>query len=280
MLALHWAVRWYPRDYYAAPLVVVALAALQPLGRWRLLLLLFAAAQIQDHRRVVPEALAGQEEMWMAGRFLGEVLPDEQGVGSFNSGLVTFLANVDVDRDQLGRRVWNLDGVVDARAFAALREQRLGRWLDQQGVHCLLDNAAQFALDPRLPHASGHWFGDGFRPNVYLVELARFDVPGVGNGRPGGESMRLYWRRGRGDEPARATVPRDLGPAPRGGRYVLWPARAGQVLEAEVAPGRRQAIVETDVDTAAIVHVAGPRLGTGRLFVRGAEEPLLELPRL
>ncbi|MBL8730517.1 MAG: hypothetical protein JNM25_19015 [Planctomycetes bacterium] len=280
ILVLHWAVRWYPRDYYAAPLVFVALAALQPVGRWRLLLLLFAVAQIQDHRRIAPEALAGQEEMVIAGRFLVDVLPDGLGVGCFNSGLVTFHANVDVPAAQARRRIWNLDGVVDARAFTALRERRLGRWLDEQGVPCLLDNAAQFALDPRLPHASGHWFGEGFRPDVDLVELARFDVPGIHNGRPGGDSMRLYWRRGRGEPPARPSEPRDLGPAPRDGRYVLWPARAGQVLEAEVAPGRRQALLAADADTTAVLRVTEAQLGTGRLFVRGAEQPLLVLPRL
>ncbi len=280
ILLLHWAVRWYPRDYYVAPLVVVAFAAVQLLGRWRLLLLLFAVAQIQDHWRVTPEALAGQEEMEMAGRFLPRVLPAGYGLGCFNSGIVTFYGNVEVAGAAASRRVWNLDGVVDARAFAALREQRLGRWLDEQGIRCLLDNAAQFALDPRLPHASGHWFGDGFQPNVDLVELARFDVPGVDNGRPGGDSMRLYWRVGHGEAPARPVEPLDLGPAPRGGRYVLWPALAGQVLEAEAGPGRREIVATTDVATTAVVRIAEAQLGTGRLFVRGVEAPLLVVPRL
>lgn len=280
ILALHWAVRWYPRDYYAAPLVVVALAAVQSAARWRLLLVSFALVQVLDRHRVEPEALAGQEEMELAGRYLDQVLPVERGIGCFNSGIVTFLANVVPTAGEPRRRVWNLDGVVDARAFAALRERRLGTWLDAQGVTCVLDNAAQFALDPRRPHASGPWFGDGFEPGRDLIELARFDVPGVDNGRPDGDSMRLYWRRGHGEAPARPVAARDLGPAGRGGRHVLWPAQAGQVLEAETGAGGRVVVAMASVETTVVLRVPAAMLGTGRLFVRGQDEPVLALSRL
>ncbi|MCK5941341.1 MAG: hypothetical protein KAI24_05165, partial [Planctomycetes bacterium] len=59
IVVLHWALRWYPRDYYLAPLVVAAFAAISRLGRWRLLLLAFPLVQVLDSWRVQPEPLAG-----------------------------------------------------------------------------------------------------------------------------------------------------------------------------------------------------------------------------
>ncbi len=281
LLALHWVVRWYPRDYYVAPVVVVAWAALQPFGRWRVLLVLFAVAQIHDRGRIAPEPLAGQTAMWLAGRFVADVVPASQRVACFNSGLVTFHAAIDVDpASARRRRIVNLDGVVDARAFAALRQRRLDAWLDQQGIACVLDNPVQFALDPRLPHACGHWFGEGFAPATDLVELARFVAPPAVAARPGCDSMRLYWRRRHGDPPPPPDLPRDLGPGPRGGRCILWPARGGQVLEVEAVTGTRQQVVTVDADTTVVLGLAAAQMGTGRLFVRGEREPLLVLPKL
>ena len=280
VVLLHWALRWYPRDYYAAPLVVGAMAALRHHANARLLLLTFAVAQFADVRRVRPEPLRGQLEMQMGGRFLADVLPAGEAVGSFNSGLVGFEASVLAAGSDRQRRVVNLDGVVDARSLRALQERRLGAWLDELGVRFVLDNPVQFASDPQLPHACGRWFGPDFRAERDLVEVARFDVPGVDNGRPGGDSFRLYWRTGRGAPPNLPTTARDLGPGPRGGRYVLWPARAGQWLDAEVAPSLSIPLVSADADTAAVVFVAREHLGTGRLFVRGQPDPVLVLPRL
>jgi hypothetical protein len=276
ILALHWAVRWYPRDYYAAPLVVVAIAALQPFGRWRLLLALFAAAQIQDLGRLADEPLARQAEMRMAGRLLADVLPPGQRVGCFNSGLVTFYADT-IAAEPRRHAVVNLDGVVDARAFAALRGRRVDAWLDEQQVRFVLDNAVQFALDPTLPHASGHWFGEGFSPAEDLVELARFCVPSLGSD---GGGMRLYWRRARGVPPAMPQRARDLGPDGDGARHLVWPARPGDVLEVESANGERQAVVAADAHTVMVVRIAEAMLGTGRVFLRGVPQPLLTLSKL
>lgn len=280
IVVLHWAVRWYPRDYYTAPLVVLATAAVLRLTHVRLLLVVFAAAQLADGRRVQPEPLRGQQEMQMAGLFLADVLPAEERVGCFNSGIVTFGSAVLAEGTGRRRAVVNLDGVVDARSFAALQQRRLGAWLDEQGIRFVLDNPVQFATDPSLPHASGRWFGEAFDPAQDLREVARFDVPGVDNGRPGGDSFRLYWRTGRGAPPARATAARDLGPGPGGGRYVLWPAAAGEWLDAELGGGLFRPLAGTDATTTAVVFVAQDDLGTGRLFVRGKRDPVLVLPGL
>ncbi|MBX3465235.1 MAG: hypothetical protein KF830_18865 [Planctomycetes bacterium] len=276
LVALHWAVRWYPRDYYLAPLVVVAMLALRSFARWRWLLVVFALAQVADRGLVGSEPLAGQAAMELAGRFAADVVPAGTRLGSFNSGLVTFQAAVLAPP---ARRlpIVNLDGVVDARAFAALRQRRLSAWLDEQRIAGLLDHPVQFALDARLPHACGHWFGQGFAPADDLQELARFVVPGATLDRPGTDSVRLYWRRGMGPPPPRPAAVRDLGIGPDGGRCLLWPARAGEVLEAEGPAEGRRALLGVDADTVVVLRLPDDLRCGGRLFVRGQLEPLLRL---
>jgi hypothetical protein len=69
-----------------------------------------------------------QEQMAMAGHYLREVVPRGEPVGCFNSGILAF-------HDP--GPVLNLDGVVNAPAFAALRAGRLDAWLDAGGVRKL-----------------------------------------------------------------------------------------------------------------------------------------------
>lgn len=273
IVVLHWAVRWYPRDYYVAPLVVAATAAVARVGRKRLLLLAFAVAQCYDLARVQPEPLAGQHELATAGRYLADVLPAGERVGCFNSGLVGFHAMV-LAPPARRRAVVNLDGVVDARTFTALRAGRLSAWLDAEAVRFLLDAPGQFVLDPTRSHANGLWFGDGFDPDRDLIELARFVDPAA---RPGGDGVRLYWRRGRGEPPPAAPGPIDLGSDPDGAHYFAWPARAGETLQRETVAGGREPVVHSDAATLVVVRLAPGRRGTGRLFVDDRREPLLTL---
>lgn len=270
ILALNWAVRWYPRDYYAAPLAVLAFAACQRVGRCRPLLLVVAAAMLADRWHLRPEPLAGQSAMALAGRWLSVALPAGERVGCFNSGLVTFHAAVLAGAAER-RGVVNLDGVVDARAFAALRQGRLGAWLDDQGVRFVLDQPVQFARDPRLPHASGHWIAADFDAARDLLEVARFAVPGAA-------AMRLYWRRGRGEPPPLPAAVRLLGHGADGTAQVLWPAAAGQTLELVVAGGERRPILSVDAATAVVVAVPLPAGVEAWLHVAGVDQPLLWLP--
>ena len=144
--------------------------------------------------------------------------------------------------------------MVDHRSFRALRERRLGAWLDEQGVRFLLDGPAQFSLDPAVPHACGAFFGDGFDPSRDLVELARFDVVGVRGATPDAESMRLYWRRGRGEEPARWAQPGELRPLAGGAAGLwLWGARAGEQLLLDRGAGATEVLVAVAVDTAVVL---------------------------
>ena len=267
IVALHWVMRWYPRDYYLAPLVIAGFVAMARLARWRLLLLAFAIVQVQDSGRIKPEPLAGQREMQLAGLALHTVLPTAERVGCFNSGIVTFYTGQLADRlGADGRRgIVNLDGVVDARSFAALQDRRLSRWLDEQGVRFLLDNPIQFELDPSVAHASGMFFGDGFDPANDLVEVARFDVPRVRGALPRGDSMRLYWRRGRGEMPARPVAAGELKPmlplsrmsAPLDTEVrVWWGARPGDSLIFVHRDGRREVLASTEVETAVLVAMS------------------------
>lgn len=276
VVALHWAIRWYPRDYYLAPLVVGAFAALARVARWRLALLAFPLIQLADMRRVEPEPLAGQAEMQLAGRHLHAVLPAGERVGCFNSGIVTAMDLARQGRQPPPRGVVNLDGVVDHRSFAALRAGRLGAWLDEQSIRFLLDSPQQFSLDPAVPHACGAYFGGGFDPARDLVEIARFDLVGVSGAAPGADSMRLYWRRGRGVRPAPWAEPGELrdyptsappaSPADAAPRAVLWGARAGEALVFVDAAGGVEVLASVDVDTTVLLQGLPPS-GAGQLRV-------------
>ena len=279
IVVLHWAVRWYPRDYYVAPLVVAAFAALAQHGRLRLVLLLFASSQLFQLANAKPEPLAGQIELEMAGEQLANVLPGGERVGSFNSGIITFHAAV-LANGERRRAVVNLDGVVDHRAFAALRQGALAAWLDQQRIRFVLDNPVQFLTDPRLPHANGHWLAKGFDPARDLREIARFDALAIDNGRPGGESLRLYWRTGSGEPPRLAGASRDLGIGRDGARYVVWVAQAGQTLQCEEPSGQREDLLTVEVDTIAFLRLQEDPHRACRLFVAGQTAPVLELPPL
>lgn len=277
IVVVHWALRWYPRDYYIAPLVVAAMVALARYGRLRLLLLALPLVQFADRGRIQPEPLLGQRELELAGRFVGVVLPAGEHVGCFNSGLVTFHA--DVLAGSAAHGVVNLDGVVDHRSFAALQQARLGSFLDEIGVRFVVDNAVQFALDPRLPHACGPWFGGGFDPARDLVELARFDVPDVGNGRPDGDCVRLYWRRGRGDAPAPIAAAAEWRRLPSGERVVACPLRAGEALWWRAADGNARTLLRAEVATVAVVALRAAERG-GALGIDGRSEPVLTLAPL
>jgi len=278
IIALHWALRWYPRDYYLAPVTLVAFVAIWRFGRWRFLLLVFPIFQIQDSWRIKPEPLASQREMALAGRYLHEAVPKGERVGSFNSGLVTWWSTI-LASDEDKRAVVNLDGVVDARSFAALKGGRMSRWLDEQGIRFVVDKPAQFELDPAVLHASGMHFGDGFDPAKDLVEIARFGVLGVASAGRFADSVRLYWRRGRGAMPARPVAPGELRRLPFADQVdgstepqagVWWGAEAGQRLVFVGEDGVREVVAVADVDTAVLVAM-GPswsRLGSFEIETR------------
>lgn len=197
---VHDALRWHPRDYYFAPIAIGGVVGLLALRRRPVSAMLVGLAQLV-HVALAPlplEPLSHQRAMQAAGAALAPLLGDGVVVGCFNSGLVSWEQLRHGDR---GARVVNLDGVVNAEAFAALRRARLSDYLDRKGVSFLCDHPAQWSSDVSLPHANGPWFDGGLDPWPGLVELARCVVPGDDARRPGTEAFVLCWRRGHGVRP-------------------------------------------------------------------------------
>jgi hypothetical protein len=124
--------------------------------------------------REVPKAFPWQEEMRVAARVARLASPAR-------SAASTRASSPCYSR----QRVVNLDGKVNAAAFAALRAAALGDYLDRESVRVLADWPAMFERDSDNPHASGRWFGAGFDPRRDLVEVARVDDPEVDGGWPG-----------------------------------------------------------------------------------------------
>lgn len=270
IIVLHWALRWYPRDYYATVLVVFACAGLMQLRRCWWLLSLVAIAEAVTADRVPLEPLQGQERMRLAGEFLRYVAPQGERIGCFNSGYITYAQRLS------GPRIVNLDGVVDARPLAALRRGDLAGWLDAERIRLLLDAPVQFATDPRIPHASGRWIAPDFAADRDLLELARFVVPGLGP-LLGGDSMRLYWRRSNGIVPVLPiATPRQLGHV-LGNAVIAWPARRGAVLEMARTDGSRRELVAADADTLVLLEVPLEAGDVGSVFERGAATPILSV---
>lgn len=267
LVALHLVVRGYPRDYYFAPLAVLGAVMLPALRRreaWAALGLAAACTVVELAGPRVEQPW--QEQMAMAGCYLREVLPAGEPVGSFNSGILAF-------HDP--GPVLNLDGVVNAPAFAALRRRELDAYLDGQRVRFLVDSAIQFRIDDPWPHASGAWFGAGFDPDRDLIEVARFVVPGLS------EPFIAYWRRGRGDRPG-AQAARVLGPAPgfldtRAGQYVLWPAAGASALAVGRLDGTdgRRVLASVDRQTNVVLRVSAAEAGRYGLFETGSIVPIL-----
>ncbi len=274
IIVVHWALRWYPRDYYVAPLVVAALAAVASVGRSRGLLAAFLLAQLVDAARVLPEPLAGQRELAFAGQHLAAVLPPGARVGCFNSGIVTFYAATTAPPGT-ALRIVNLDGVVDARSFAALQQGELGASLASRGIDYVIDHPVQFATDPALPHACGHWFGAGFDPGRDLVEVACFDDPLLDHGRPLADCLRLYRLARAGPAPTHGLLqPRWLGRDLDGVHAIAWPGRRGDHVERVGADGQAQRLRTLDADSVLFLRVAGDGVVRGR----GSDTTTLRLP--
>ncbi len=266
LMLCHHVWRHYPRPYYFAPLGVPLCAALglaaarRPPWLWpaAVAAALLAAAQA----RALPEQRPWQHEMKMAAQLVDRVVPAEVPIGVFNAGLAAWYRP---------GPVVNLDGVVNAEAFAALRAGALDDYLDRRGVRFVLDHPVQFqqtSAEAPQSHASGRWFSADFDAGRALRALARFDVPGVDAGRSATDAVVLYWRVGRGEPPA-APRPGDFALLERSAdarfRYVQWCGAPGAVLSVEHDGDRRPLL---RAEPGVWLFVAVPTPAAGRYIVR------------
>lgn len=266
VVALHWAVRWYPRDYYLAPLAVLAVAGFVRARRrpWLVFLALLAQG-IHTLRAPLPhEALRHQAAMQVAGSVLQPLLGDRARVGSFNCGLIAWEQRRHGERAPL---VLSLDGLVDARAFAALREGELEEHLDRVGVGYLVDFPVQWSLAKGELHACGPYFRRGDDPGPDFVEIVRCVAPDSGSG-PSAEVV-LVARRGHGAVPDLSREPRFVARTDEGVPVLLWPARKGQELELGWGTDYRPWFT---APADAVYALGCPP--NGRIRVRGTAEPI------
>ena len=223
VVAAHFVVRGYPRDYYFAPLAAAAITTALVVARGQTVVLaLLIAGNIGSSLVDTPKLRPWQAEMRLAGEHLGQVLPAGTAIGCFNSGIVTWFAT--------DHRIVNLDGVVNRGAFDALQARDLRGYCRRHGIAYLLDTEDSFARENSVwPHCSGQYFGPTFDPARDLVEIARFDVLGADAGREGSDGFRLYRFA---DEPGVGyTAPRGL--RRFGPRTVRWTSRGGDELVGE-----------------------------------------------
>lgn len=269
IVVVHDFVRWHPRDYYFAPLALGGVAGFLALRKRPVAALLLATAQLAHVATVsMPlEPLGHQRTMQGMGASLVPLLGDGARVGCFNSGLVSW---EQLRHGSSGAQVVNLDGVVNARAFAALQQARLSAYLDDERVRFVCDQPVQWSMDASLPHASGAWFDGGRDPGPDLVELARCVVPGVAGDRPGADAFVLCWRRGRGEPPTLPDRTQWIARTSDGSPVLWFVGKRGDGLDIEA--GEREPWFTAAHDGNYLLPM---KVGAeGRVYVRGQTRPI------
>ncbi|MBC7223786.1 MAG: hypothetical protein H5T59_05875 [Anaerolineae bacterium] len=140
-LGFHAYGRWFLRGWYYAPWMVALawavgwagarVVAVRRRWAWGWLGVAFLAVAAWQGAQVWGQGLwpwqstAAQASVWA-----GAHLPPEARPGAFNAGIPGYFS---------GMEVVNLDGVVNAEAFAAIRERRLLAYLRQAGITHVVD---------------------------------------------------------------------------------------------------------------------------------------------
>lgn len=125
MAALAWAVGW------AASHAAATLASTPRRWVWGGLAVAFLAAAVWQGAGVWGQGLwPWQSTAVRASVWAGAHLPSDARPGAFNAGIPGYFSE---------REVVNLDGVVNAEAFAAIRERRLLAYLRQAGITHVVD---------------------------------------------------------------------------------------------------------------------------------------------
>jgi 4-amino-4-deoxy-L-arabinose transferase-like glycosyltransferase len=203
LVFVHTFVRWYPRVWYFDQLIVLSAftfcLAFAFLDLKRKLVLLVRSIERRLPDRAVWRKTVGaiaviagaasiaflvftsaiqppyphQIEMLDAAEWLHENLGKGESAAAFNAGIMAFFS---------GRRVVNLDGVVNNAAYAAILNVDLARLLYDSSARYYLD------FDPVMLQLYAPFFG-GMRNRVKMVAVREIDRPGV---NWAGASIRVY----------------------------------------------------------------------------------------
>lgn len=257
VVALHDLVRWSPRDYYWIPIAAagmwaIAHAVAGATGTWRRAVLIAFLVLVQAlAAREAPRRFAWQSVLQLAAERLRDVTPSDARIGAFNAGLLAFRS---------GRRIVNLDGVVNAAAFDALREHRLGGYLKEQGIDWLCVDPLEVEDGPAL-HARGRYFGPGDAPRFELIAEARFVDATLRKTERGAWSGQLVLLRRVSRSTGGAPHFEELERGPDGGRLVAWRGAPGEALVLQVGASPREELVAGSGTSLVYVRLPAARDG-------------------
>lgn len=180
LVLVHTMVRWYPRPWYfviTAQSLSIALA-----------LLWFTTSRAASSRVRLARAatlFAGiigitafslpmwqiglypwqSEHQYAAAQWTRANLPDDVLLASMNSGIIGYYS---------GHDTVNLDGVVNAAAFAAIRERKLLRFMQTTGVDYFLDS------DYAIRGEYALFMGAGYPSGLRELQPVTAEYPGLG----------------------------------------------------------------------------------------------------
>ncbi len=139
LIVFHAAIRWYPRPWYFIPAaaawsVCFVVAAASFLHRRALLFSMVVVSLsyflISGYAFWWAGFYPWQREMRDASDWIAQNSPNESELGSFNSGIYAYYS---------GRRVVNLDGVVNHDAYVAVKNRSVLPYLRRVGIDLLID---------------------------------------------------------------------------------------------------------------------------------------------
>ncbi|HXF52304.1 MAG TPA: glycosyltransferase family 39 protein [Dehalococcoidia bacterium] len=141
-LAIHTGVRWYLREWYVLPLLVIVLLLMghvvEELRHVRFGHVAALALLATFMALFLPRAVNAYREGWYpvqldmltAARWIDANTPPQTRVGAFNSGIVGYYSE---------RVTVNLDGVMNPEAVEAIRDRRLAAYIREKDLDLLVD---------------------------------------------------------------------------------------------------------------------------------------------
>lgn len=166
LVLVHAGIRWYPRPWYFIPSSLAFSLGYS---------LIIKSSLSQEIRRIFLSilcfglyfALTGyvfwqfgyypwQREMLQASRWLGDNLPSDSRVASFNSGIYAYYNDFPVI---------NLDGVVNPQAFKAVQDRNIIEYLQREHIGYLVD------YDNAIKNEYAPFMGEGYPEKLVEIEV-------------------------------------------------------------------------------------------------------------